>query len=217
MFITRIEQEISPGRTEDYVRYQELSLAAVMEQPGFLWDIRMMFLGNYARRVTYQAWGSREARLSYSRGADWLRTPQALLVGPATTAFYQLLTDVQVVAPHVGDYVVDRHFRVSNGKQDEFEALEAGLCDLAKDQDGFVARRSLKFLGNDTAYVRMSLWESWASLERWIQTPTYAGENDAILDRVVWTTADRYEVTAFSLSTQLWNQPSNTTPVAAVV
>ena len=45
MFITRIEQEISPGRTEDYARYQEQSVAAVMGQPGFLWDIRMMFLG----------------------------------------------------------------------------------------------------------------------------------------------------------------------------
>lgn len=196
MFVLRSEQTISPGKTADYLVYQASSMEAVQQQPGFLWDIRMIYLGNYARRLIYQAWESREARLNYSRGSAWVRAPQHLLAGPALSEFYDILAETQDASLAAGHCAVDRHFRVSNGCQQEFEALEAGLSDLAKGQEGFVARHSLKFSGNDTSYMRVSIWESWADLEQWIATPAYAGENDAILSRVVWTSADRYEIEA---------------------
>lgn len=207
MFVLRSEQVISPGRNEDYAAYQEQSMGAARQQPGFLWEVRLVYLGNFARRLVYQGWETREARLAYSRGERWVRAPSGLLAGPAVTGYYDLLIEAQDSPPSAGHYVVDRHFRVSNGVQDEFEALEAGLCGLAKGQEGFVARSALKFLGNDTSYVRMSIWESWADLESWVQTPAYASENEAILNRVVWTTADRYEIVTAAFASPVKEKP----------
>ncbi len=198
MFVLRSEQVISPGRAEDYDAYQLHSLEAARGQPGFLWEIRLRYLGNYAKRLTYQLWESKEARLTYSRGAAWVRAPHGLLVGPADSGFYAKVAGVQDAPLAVGQYVVDRHFRVSNGVQGEFDALEAGLCDLAKGQPGFVARQGLKFLGNDTSYVRVSIWRSWEDVEQWVSTAEYVAENDAVMGRVVWTTADRYEIIAMA-------------------
>jgi len=194
MFILRSEQVIAPTKQAAFAVYQARSVGVAKEQPGFLWDLRLTYLGNYDRRLIYQAWETRAHRQAYSRGEDWIRAPEGLLVGPALSEFYEVVTEVSDRPPDVGHYVLDRHFRISNGRQEEFEALETGLCELAKGRTGFVSRSGFKFLGNDTSYVRLSVWQSWEALDQWVRTPEYAVENDAILSRVVWTTADRYAI-----------------------
>ena len=194
MFVFRSEQTISPGKAEEYSDYQKASMDAVRQQPGFLWDAHLIYLGNYARRLVLQGWESKESRLAYSRGSATVRPAEHVLTGPAMTEFYDVVAETRETDLSVGQFVILRHLRLRNGSQAEFEAIEAGLSDLAREQEGFVARSSLKFLGNDTTYLRCSVWHSWADLEQWTATPTYAAENEAIMNHVVWTSADRYEV-----------------------
>ena len=196
MFVLRSEQVISPGSREDYEAYQRKCMEAARHQPGFRGEVRLVYLGNYARRLMYQVWEHQEARLAFSHSDRWVRVPEGLLAGPAQSGFYQIVAQAQDASPEIGHYVIDRHFRVSNGHQEEFEATETGLCDLARGQPGLGARRSLKFLGNDTSYLRISIWRSWEDLQAWVSTAAYVNENDALLGRAVWTSADRYEIVA---------------------
>ena len=50
--------------------------------------------------------------------------------------------------------------------------------------------------GHRISYLRVSIWQNWEELQAWVATPEYVSENEAILGRVVWTSADRYEVGA---------------------
>ncbi|MBI2888248.1 MAG: hypothetical protein HYY02_13730 [Chloroflexi bacterium] len=200
MFVLRSEQVLRPDRASEYEEYQEQAMGAIQPVPGFLWEVRLRYLGNYARRLIYQAWDKVESRLAYSRSSQWVRAPEGLLAAPAATDFCATVAQVEVLPFQVGISWVDRQFRLSNGHQEEFEAIETGLCDLALGQPGFVARFILKFFGNDTSYRRVSVWRSWEDLQAWATTPVYVGENDAILGSVVWTSADRYEVLATASS-----------------
>jgi heme-degrading monooxygenase HmoA len=196
MFVLRSDQLIHPGSTQDYDAYQRRSLDISSQQPGFLRELRLVYLGNTARRVMYQMWQEQADRVAYSRSDRWFGLPEGLLAGPAESGFYTGFAAAQDAHIETGQYVLERHLRASNGQQAELEAIEQGLCDMAKGQRGFVGRFCLKFLGNDTSYLRVSIWQSWEELQAWVATPEYVSENEAILGCVVWTSADRYEIGA---------------------
>src|SRR5262245_30175976 len=168
MFVLRSDQLVHPASTQDYDDYQRHSLDISSQQPGFLRELRLVYLGNVARRVTYQMWQQQADRVAYARSDRWVRLPEGLLAGPAESGFYAGFAAAQGAHIEAGQYVLERHLRVSNGHQAELEAIELGLCDLAKGQPGFVGRFCLKFLGNDTSYVRVSIWQSWEELQAWV-------------------------------------------------
>ncbi|MBM2826238.1 MAG: hypothetical protein HW403_302, partial [Dehalococcoidia bacterium] len=125
MFVLRREQTIDFGRVSEYDAYQKQSLEAVKHQPGFLRDLTALSLGNHAHRLLYQIWTSKEAFLAYSRGEHWVRPPEGLEPGIGQSGYYEFVAIGEDMPPDQGHFVIERNFRVINGRQDEFEAAEA--------------------------------------------------------------------------------------------
>lgn len=92
-----------------------------------------MYLGNYARRLVYQVWASKGARLTFSRSDRWVRVPEGLPVGPTQSGFYQIVAQAQDASPEIGQYVTEGSYRDAQGGWDGqhgWDLLPAALARL---------------------------------------------------------------------------------------
>jgi heme-degrading monooxygenase HmoA len=189
MLFVRSEHLVTPARIAEYEAFEHESLRAAEHQPGFLRQLVLAALDNPALRIVYQVWESRPARVSFARSAAWVSPPEGMLAGPSEVGFYDVHAGLQEGHAQLDDSVIERRFRIRNGRQAEFEAAEKELCGRVRGQPGFVARRILKFSGNDTAYVRLSMWRTREAMLAWVGSPCYIQEQEPILTMALWSLA----------------------------
>ena len=71
MFVVRSEEIVSPGATREHETYQMQSLEVSRRQPGFIRELRAVYMGNFAHRLVYQMWDNKEAYLHILEECLW--------------------------------------------------------------------------------------------------------------------------------------------------